>query len=73
MSGAAMIRVTARRDFPLCGHGAALIAGAGAVQLCVRNPFSGALIWNRFCDAGTAGELRAIADALDGLHWEAGE
>ena len=77
MSGALPVRVEGRAAFPLAQWTVEVLRAEGAVQLRL---FAGAFddgaggvrrlsMANVFAGPATAGELRALADHLEGLEW----
>jgi len=71
MSGAARARVTGSRDFELADMRVVVAVVEGTVQLLwLADGWGGGprkVISNTFCDRATPGQLRALADYLDGL------
>lgn len=78
MSGAQPVRVAARQRFDVAEWVVDVLQAEGAVQLLLVAPgvpserataSRGVTIGNAFAGPGTAAQLRAIADHLEGLEW----
>lgn len=67
--------VTRHMDFALSDLTVRIIEAEGTVQLVYRADGwpagTRAPIANQFCDRGTAAQLRALADHLDTINWQA--
>ena len=68
MTGAQKLRIDGRQELPLGDHCVTVLRAEGTVQLLFTGTGCGPqppLLMNMFVGAGTAAELRALADALD--------